>query len=206
MNASIPAAGRSRLTGRVQFVLLALLFMAPFAGAWVLFFYFPDARPAGTTNYGQLVTPPRELPDLAWQNADGSPASAHSLQGKWLLVQVVGEDCEAACAERLLTTRQTRVALAGERERVRRVVLAPSVDAARALQARLGAEHGDVLWLAGGGEEARAFFGSAEALALFLVDPAGNYLMVYPEGRTQQADFRGMKKDITKLLKLSRLG
>jgi cytochrome oxidase Cu insertion factor (SCO1/SenC/PrrC family) len=197
----------ARLTGRMQLILLAVLFFAPFVAAWTLYFYFPDARPAGTTNYGQLVTPPKSMPDWEWSLADGSMESSDTLRGKWLLLQVVGADCDALCSERLLTTRQMRIALAGERERVQRVVLSTDPATLPALQARLAEEHPDVVWRAVADIEAlQSFFGSRDVQALFLVDPLGNFLMTYPGGRPVQADFKGMQKDINKLLKLSRIG
>ena len=208
MNAAPPSAGpRARLTGRSQFVLLALLFFAPFVGAWALYFYFPDARPTGTTNYGQLVNPPQPLPNWALAETDGSASNTEALRGKWLLIQLVDGDCDTVCTERLTTTRQMRTALAGERDRLLRVVISNDAAGLQALQSRFATEQPDVSWhaIADLGES-RRFFGSTDAEALFLVDPAGNYLMLYPGGHGVQADFKGMQKDINKLLKLSRLG
>ncbi len=208
MNAVPPTTtGRARLTGRVQFVLLALLFFAPFAAAWMLYFYFPNSRPSGTTNYGELVTPPRELPEWTWVGADGQAVGSRSLQGKWLLIQLVEGDCDTACVDRLMLTRQTRTAMAADRERVQRVVLGDEAAGVPALRERHQAEQPDAQWFGSADLAAvRAFFGSQDAEALFLVDPAGNYLMVYPGGKGTQADFKGIQKDLRKLLKLSRLG
>ena len=208
MNAAPPTAGpRSRLTGRTQFVLLALLFFAPFVAAWGLYFYFPDARPTGTTNYGQLVNPPLPLPNWSLMEPDGSASTTEALRGKWLLIQLVDGSCDRLCTDRLVTTRQMRTALAAERERLLRVVIGNDAAGLAALQARLAAEQPDVSWHAIADlAEARRFFGSSDAEALFLVDPVGNYLMLYPGGHGVQADFKGMQKDINKLLKLSRLG
>ena len=40
----------------------------------------------------------------------------------------------------------------------------------------------------------------------YLVDPNGNWLLVYPSGLATQDQFKGMQKDIKKLLRLSQIG
>lgn len=201
MNAASPL-NRPQGPGRVQLLLLAVLFFTPFIGAWLLYFYFPQHRPAGTTNYGELVTPLRELPQWAWLKPDGSATSSDELRNKWTLLQLVPADCAKACADRVLLTRQLRTALAANRELVQRVLLADDAAALAGLQQRFGAEHPDLM-LRAPAESASGgarFFGARDPQAIYLIDPFGNYMMVYPDRGTQE-DFKGMKKDFKRLLK-----
>lgn len=207
MNAAPASPTRPRGPGRVQFLLLAVLFFTPFVSAWLLYFYLPEHRPTGTTNYGQLVTPLQELPKWALVKPDGGATTFEEQRGKWLLVQLAPADCDDKCMERVLLTRQVRTALDGERARVQRLLLVRDAATLAALEPRLAAEHPDLILRAL--EDAAAvdfgFFGKPQPGALYLVDPIGNYLMVYPD-RGNQEDFKGLQKDLKKLLKLSQLG
>lgn len=170
---------------------LFLLFFLPIFGAIGLFFYFPEWIPSGKTNYGDLVAPARP-----------APAFAEPLKGRWTYVQRVGASCEADCLRTLVQFRQIRLALNEKRERVQRVVLAPTQALADTLSVALKAEHPDLKILVVADDSARAFFAPREAHAVYLLDPNGNWLMTYPSG----AESRGIYKDIKRLLKLSQIG
>lgn len=193
--------------GRVQFLLLATLFFAPFVAAWVLYFYMPERIPSGTTNYGRLVAPARPLPAIRWLKADGSDA-AEAWRGRWTLVHLADSGCAAQCVERLVLTRQTRAALNEKRGRVQRVILARDEQTLRMIQGQLGAEHPDLVYLraADAGFEPSSFFEPGGTGTIFLLDPLGNYLMWYPYAPDTQAEFKGIKKDLTKLLRVSQIG
>lgn len=207
MTAAPPASGpRSRLSGRLQFSLLALLFVAPFLAAWLLYFYFPDQRPSHTTNYGELIVPVRELPQWSWVDAEGKALGSDSLKGKWTLLQLGSGACDRACEDRVLLSRQVRTALAKERDRVQRVLLLDDSAQLAGVASRLAKEHPDLLVRgAADPQVATDFFGNAAPQTLFLIDPLGNYLMLYPE-RGTLPDFKGIQKDVKKLLKLSQIG
>lgn len=204
MSPASPPMNRPQGPGRTQLILLAVLFFTPFIGAWLLYFYFPQMRPTGTTNYGELVTPLRELPTWAWAKPDGTTATTAELRNKWTLLQLAPADCDQACADRVLLSRQLRTALAANRDLVQRVLLLSDAAVLPELQQRLAAEHPDLLLRAPAAEAAidRGFFGPKDPQALYLIDPFGNYMMAYPDRGTQE-DFKGMKKDFKRLLKQS---
>lgn len=190
---------------KIKFLLLAVLFAAPLAGAALLYFVFPHLIPGGRLNYGTLVEPARPLPELRLQDAAGLAVTDSALRGKWSLVYLAGASCEESCHERLLLTRQVRLALNEKRVRVRRIYLAPSAAAASAAQALLAPEHPDLLFLADAsppGGSAADFFRPADPADLFLLDPLGNWLMVY----TGDVQARGLHKDLKKLLRFSQIG
>jgi hypothetical protein len=192
----------STRVARLKLLALAALFFAPVIGAFVLYFYLPEYIPAGRLNYGTLLSPARPLPELALADAAGAPAPGALAAGKWSLVYLGGASCGDACHARLLLTRQVRLALNQNRGRVQRVYLAPSAEAARQAQADLAAEHPDLVVLAELEPRAAAFFAPTDADALYLVDPLGNWLMVYAGA----VEHKGLHRDLKKLLRVSRVG
>ncbi|MGQ0587178.1 MAG: SCO family protein [Gammaproteobacteria bacterium] len=186
---------------RLKLLALAALFIAPFAGAVLLYYVFPGYIPEGRQNYGAMIDPVRAAPDLALTDLAGAPAR-NALLGKWSLVYLGGTTCGEACAARIMVTRQVRLALAKNRERVQRVYLAPDAAAAEAVKARFGAEHHDLIVLVTGGTAAARFFAPADADAIYLLDPIGNWTMLYAGA----VDHQGLYRDIKKLLRVSRAG
>lgn len=205
-----PTTPINRNRSRAQFILLGLLFLAPFALAYSAYWLFPNWSPQGRVNYGKLLDPTRSAPLLELRDEHGQPLSADVLRGKWTLVQLLSADCEEACRRELVLTRQTYAALGVKRERVQRLmIVADGVDLA-ALKARYVAEQPDLIWLQDApGNPAAVFFGGETPHSIMLVDPLGTWLMSYPHAADEEAvkrDFKGMQKDINKLLRLSSIG
>ncbi|GAC1623922.1 MAG: cytochrome c oxidase subunit I [Nevskia sp.] len=189
-------------------LLLGALFFLPFIAAWVIYHFFPDWRPTGSTNYGELIAPARPLPALVLRDGEGRPL-AEALNGRWTLVYLGGASCDAACVERLVLERQVRLALGKDLSRLLRIYIAPDAAAQAAAAALLAKDHPGLQILADGGadgQRAAAFFAPKDPLALYLVDPNGNWLMVYRDQADQDALQRGLLKDLKKLLRLSSIG
>ena len=188
---------------RIKFLLLAAMFAAPLLAAWLLFFVYPEWQPQGRLNYGTLIIPVRPLPPLHLADSAGAPVTA--LKGKWSLVYLASANCDDQCRQRLLLIRQVRLALNADRERVQRVYLAPDAAALASARASFGPDHPDLVFLSDLGESgARAvdFFQPADAQAVYLFDPLGNWLMVY----TGDVQPKGLYKDLKKLLRYSQIG
>ena len=184
---------------RAKLLLLAALFFAPVIGAISIFFYAPDWF-GGRVNYGTLVSPARPVPDLGIVEPTGAPAP-EALKHKWTLVYLARAACDEACHARLLLTRQVRLALNQNRGRVQRVYLAPGLAAAAAAKEQLAPEHPDLVILSAGSAP-RDFFQPVDPDAVYLLDPLGNWLMVYAGA----IEHRGLHRDLKKLLRVSRVG
>jgi len=186
--------------GRRQLILLASVFLGPLLIAFV--FYYGDIgwRPIDSTENGQLITPPRLLPDIALlPNTNGeSPI----FRGKWSLI-IFGEgDCDANCRTRLYETRQVRKALSRDRDRVQRVffVTDGTLDAEF-----IDTEHPELVVIEKSAPIAKALSDAVinrEPGDVFLVDPIGNLIMRFP----RDTDMKGIHTDLKQLLKLSRIG
>lgn len=206
MNSSAVPSASPR--GRVQFILLAVLFFFPLLVSYALYFWFPEFRPTGKTNYGGLVVPARPLPVLKLINAKQEALDVTVFQGRWTYVLLAGRDCDETCLRDLVMTRQVRIAVNEKRSRVQRILVLADPANLDTLAKRLAPEHPDLRVL---GEAGAPGARLADVLlpsdaAAYLIDPHGNWLMVYRRGGETQADFKGMQKDINKLLRLSQIG
>jgi cytochrome oxidase Cu insertion factor (SCO1/SenC/PrrC family) len=190
---------------RTQLLLLAALFFGPLLAAFGLYFVVPQWAPQSRVNYGELVNPARPLPEVELRDAQGERLEQTPMQGLWDYVYLGQADCDARYEEKLFEIRQVHTLLNDKRERVRRVYVAPDVAAAARAQAQLEKMHPDMLIVVDDGTLAGFFGGSdpqVDPQALYLIDPLGNWLMTYP----QSAEYKGILKDIKRLLRISQIG
>lgn len=196
--------------------LLITLFFAPLAAAFVLYYGLEGWRPPGSTNNGDLITPPRPLPELALPlvqggvqgGAQGGTSDAKLLHGKWTLIYVGDGTCDTRCREALTHIRQTRLALGDDMNRVRRVFIAT---AACCDQAYLDQEQPGLVTVradAASGAQLLSVFPQDAGLPvqrggrIYIADPLGNLMMSYPPTAKPKA----LLEDLKKLLRLSHIG
>jgi hypothetical protein len=214
------------LRRKLPLIILVLVCATPAFGPYALWFLW---QPSEYSNYGELVEPVA-LPAVALEplgpsttlpvpaaTAGAQPAAmgaplpgtspaapaAPALRGKWFLVMADGADCDARCEHKIWQLRQLRTMQGKEMERVERVWLVddraepalrlhepyagtwvvrqPDPSLLAALPLPKGGQLRDHIWL---------------------VDPLGNLMMRYPP----DADATRIRKDMTRLLKYSRIG
>ncbi len=196
-----PATSRR---GQWLVVGLAILFMGPLAAAWIMYFS-GDWAPGETSNKGELISPPRPLPEAALDLAGGGTTASDFPYGAWTLYLRNADGCGDGCRDRLYLMRQSHIALGKEAERVRRVLL---VEGAAPDAEWLAAEHPELLVVLAEGAAADAMLGAFPAAGpeaanvIYLSDPLGNLMMRYPV----EGGDRRILDDLKKLLKLSRIG
>jgi len=189
----------SRRRGRRTLLLLAAIFLLPVAASFALY-YGKIWRPAGSSSKGELITPARPLDVAGLRNPDGSAASPGALRDKWSLIYIGDGACDAACRSALVFGRQTRLALNNEMSRVQRVFLATGNCCANDYFAK--EQPGLVALDASAAQRLLAQFPADRGHSLYIVDPLGNLMMRYP----RDADPSRIKKDVTRLLKVSGIG
>lgn len=181
---------------RRTILLLFLVFVAPLAASWLLYLN-TDRLGLPTTNQGEFVKPPRALiyANLPLPLTGGSLASDYLSNHRWTLVYVGSPDCGADCEQALNVTRQTRLALGEQVDRVQRLYL---VDGKPAKPGIL--EQDTALTVAdasGEGVLLRQFDPPAAAdRSIYVVDPHGYLVMRY----SLDADPKGLLKDLRHLL------
>jgi cytochrome oxidase Cu insertion factor (SCO1/SenC/PrrC family) len=205
MNAPDPGAVRR---GRRQLVLLAALFFVPLAIAFWLYYGATGWRPAGDASKGDLIDPARPLATLALATADGTQTAPDFLRGKWSMVYVGDGLCDDRCRAALYLTRQSRIALNKDMDRVQRVFLVTGRCCDRGFIAQ---EHPDLIVARVDDDASAALlepfptYGGvplADAGRIYIVDPLGNLLMSY----APTAPDKALLTDMKKLLRLSHIG
>jgi hypothetical protein len=188
---------------------LALLFFAPLGLSFYLYYGPAGWRPGNRVNHGDLIDPPRPLPDLMLPVAHGAGGlgkSALSLRGKWTLLYVGAGSCTVLCRAELYETRQVRIALDRDMDRVQRVFIASGECCDWQF---LDAQHPDLATL--GATEAVPLLGllpnfngiaPTAADRIYLIDPLGNLMMSYAPGAAP----KGLLTDLKRLLGLSHVG
>lgn len=184
---------------RALYLLLAVC-AAPVIASYLMYYVFP---PSGRTNYGDLIEPQRPMPDLVLQQLDGAPYDLRRLRGSWLIVKVDAADCAEACRKQLWLMRQLRLMQGKNADRIERVFL---VTDGAPLDAALLRDIEGTHVLRADRAELQRFLPATTAAPietqLFLIDPIGNLMLRWP----QAPDPSGMKRDLGKLLKASRIG
>jgi hypothetical protein len=199
-----PTSGK----GRRQLVLLLILFMVPPTGAWIAWTVLGQHGVAATTNAGQLISPARPLTTAGLRTAQGEALEATQLRGRWTYVLFDDGHCASEqCEQQLYVTRQTRLAMNKDVERVQRLLILAGAPSSALIQ-RLGEQHADLRWAMMGADATallQAFTGDGfdpSGRNFFLIDPLGNLMMAYD----LDVPAKGLMKDLQKLLKVSQIG
>jgi hypothetical protein len=198
--------GRPQTLGqRRRLIGVALMFFAPLALSFYLYYGHGTWHPVGRVNAGDLIEPPRPLPALKLPLLGEGATDPRFLNGKWTFLYVQQGRCDDACLKHLYDTRQVRLALDREMSRVQRVFIADG-DCCD-LQA-LQAAHPDLIAIraSAADEPLLALLprdaGAANSHRIYLIDPLGNLMMSY----AADAKPKGMLEDMKRLLRLSSVG
>jgi len=128
----------------------------------------------------------------------------------WVMIYIGSSGCDKICADVLYKMRQSRLAQRGEHLRIKRLYISTS-GKAKASLTKVLEEHPGLKVVHGKIEAINAVIkqfklenkvAAKSAQRLYLVDPFGNLMMSYEK----DFDARGLIKDLTLLLKVSRIG
>lgn len=187
--------------GRWKLFLVILVCASPIILSYLTYYVI---KPQSRTNYGAFIDPrDYPIPELGTHALDGKPIALDAYKGKWIMLQVDGAECRAACEKKLHDMRQLRLAQGKEMERIERVWL---ITDDKPLDTILMREFDGTNMLRAKSEAVRAWLpveeGSTMADHIYMIDPLGNLMMRFPK----DADPNKIKKDIIKLLKASSIG
>jgi len=190
----------SKKSNRMLFIVLAVC-AAPLILSYLSYYVI---KPEGRTNYGDLIDPrAHPIPELGLQQLDGKPAKLEEFAGKWILLQVNEAACTKPCTDKLYNMRQLRLTQGKEMDRLERVWLVTD-DAP--LDIPLMKQYDGTHLLRVDAKKLAAWLpvnkGTQAADHLFMIDPLGNLMMRFPK----DPDANKIKKDISRLLKASRIG
>lgn len=197
-----------RRRSRASLLTVAALFAAPVLIAWFLFYLFPEWVPTSTTNNGDLVEPARPLPAFDLPTQDGTRVEQTFLRGKWNFAFLHRGECDSLCVDQLYRIRQLRLAQGKNIDRLQRLMFWQADGVSPEARAELQSMFpGQVIALLPADSDVPAVFtvdglDPMSASDIYLVDPLGNLMMVYPP----DTEPRGIIKDLHRLLKYSGLG
>lgn len=189
------ATEANRHRGRLQLILLALVFFGPLAVAIAVYFTIGTGDGEGV-NYGSFVEPPVSV-----------EAKLHfdsGLRERWTLIVKPSGDCDDPCERALIDVRQVRLATGREIDRIERaLLLAPDAT----LTDDAAAAHPGLVVLQPGPNAPSAAAMTAALASLptdriYIMDPIGNVILSYP----MAPERKRLLGDLKKLLKLSRIG
>ena len=203
MTPSINPSGARR-----KLLLLAALFVLPMLVAYAL--YYSGWRPEAMHPFGELVQPARPLADAALVLLDGKPIRFSELRGKWTLVTFSAAECLKPCERNLTKMRQVIAAQGKEADRLQSVLVVTDGKALDWLRyavkdypgMRVITGPADSVTLLARGFTLPAGSPLDNPNRVYLMDPLGNLMMSYPADAVPT----GMRKDLARLLRISRIG
>ncbi len=197
---------------RIKLVIIFAMFLGPLLAAFVWYYGFGGAfAPRAGANHASLIAPLIPLHAFSNTTMDGAPFTIQSLKHRWSIIHRLPAQCARPCEKSLYNTRQTRLAMGKDANRIQRIVLSPN----QALLNRIQNDHPDAIRL-----EQSAADSSSDAHRLenqlapliqrhnigvhdaLLVDPLGNLMMIIPADLAPGL----LLKDLKRLLKFSRIG
>lgn len=184
-------------SSRTSLLLVAAVCIAPFVASFVAYFIW---QPTGRINYGELLTPV-QLVSVPLTDVAGVPFDLVQMRGKWTYLTVDSGACDERCQNKLWKMRQLRRTQGKYMERIERVWLLS--DAQTPDSALLKEHQGTWIVRAAGSALLSRLPPAADPQdAIYLMDPLGNLILRY----RGDADPSRMKKDLERLLKVSRVG
>jgi cytochrome oxidase Cu insertion factor (SCO1/SenC/PrrC family) len=181
------------------------MFFAPLGLAFYLYYGHGTWRPGGRVNAGELIEPPRPVPALTLPLMSSGATDPKFLTGKWTLLYVQHGRCDDECLKHLYDTRQVRLALDREMNRVQRVFIA---DGDCCDLEKLQAAHPDLIAVRSSAADEPLLNllpsgpGAVNSRRTYVIDPLGNLMMSY----APDAKPKGMLEDMKRLLRLSSVG
>jgi hypothetical protein len=181
----------SRRAARLNLIAIAAVALLPVVGSYLLHRFW---KPAASINYGELVSGV-SLPELQGESAPPE------LKGKWVFLMVDSGACDEWCRRKLYIMRQVRLTQGQNMERVARAWL---VDDAVVPPAALLSEYRGTRLLHAQGTPllARLPVRTSVRDHIYIIDPLGNVVLRFP----READPSRVKKDLSRLLRASRIG
>lgn len=187
--------------GRWKLFAVIAVCAAPMIASYLTYYVI---KPEGRTNYGALIDPKSHpMPALGVTALDGRPLGLEAYKGKWIILQVANAECKESCRKHLHDMRQLRLAQGKDMDRIERVWL---ITDEAPLETMLMREYDGTHMLRVNPERVKTWLptlpgGKAED-HIYMVDPLGNLMMRFPK----DADPNKIKRDLSKLLKASRIG
>jgi cytochrome oxidase Cu insertion factor (SCO1/SenC/PrrC family) len=184
--------------------LFGVFFGPLFFAMWL--FYVPNSwLNSSTQNHGTLIIPAQPLEEFELIALDNNSWRHEEFIGVWTLLYIGDETCDLYCEANLFKMRQVRLTLGRDSDRVQRKYLGVKstqniqrINEIFAKYPRMQAAWFDQAAV----NKALPQFQDFPLHQVYVIDPLGNLMMWY----SKEATSKGMKKDLKRLLKVSKIG
>ena len=184
--------------------LFAFFFGPLFFAMWL--FYVPNSwLNSSTQNHGTLIQPAQPLDEFMLSSLDGELWGHEQFTGKWTLLYIGDESCDLYCEANLFKMRQVRLTLGRDRQRIQRKYLGLHTHQSTQAIENIFSKYPrmKVAWFDKPVvDKALPQFKDLPIHRIYIIDPLGNLMMWYFKDATS----KGMKKDLKRMLKVSKIG
>lgn len=185
-------------------LIMLLVFGLPYALAWYFLYGGDPSEFEAPNNNGEIISPMVQLPEYNLKEINGKDLTSQSLSGKWLLF-TYSKECGEACKRTLLVIRQSRKAMAVDREVIKPILLLENDSALEDTGIDFEKDFSALSIISSESTKKSGLLGFFSANgaelenSIFMVDPYGNFMMQYPA----DSDQLGLLDDMKRLLKVN---
>ena len=185
----------AKIKSRIYFVLIILSFIGPLIFATLMYIYRDSLPIAPPSTNGELL----ESMINIHKNSTSEKTLKTFSNKKWSLIFVVrGNKCDKTCSEILHLIRQTRISLNQDSSRVMNIVITDQKN--DDIEGLIKAEYKNINKLIDPKLLDNELLNNG---TLYISDPLGNIFMFYNK---ENLNFKGLRKDLKKVLKISQIG
>lgn len=185
----------AKIKSRIYFILIILSFIGPLIFATLMYIYRDSLPIAPPSTNGELL----ESMINIHKNSTSEKTLKTFSNKKWSLIFVVrGNKCDKTCSEILHLIRQTRISLNQDSSRVMNIVITDQKN--DDIEGLIKAEYKNINKLIDPKLLDNKLLNNG---TLYISDPLGNIFMFYNK---ENLNFKGLRKDLKKVLKISQIG
>ena len=185
----------AKIKSRIYFILIILSFIGPLIFATLMYIYRDSLPIAPPSTNGELL----ESMINIHKNSTNEKTLKTFSNKKWSLIFVVrGNKCNKTCSETLHLIRQTRISLNQDSSRVMNIVITDQKN--DDIEGLINADYKNINKLIDPKLLDNELLNNG---TLYISDPLGNIFMFYNK---ENLNFKGLRKDLKKVLKISQIG
>ncbi len=185
----------AKIKSRIYFILIILSFIGPLIFATLMYIYRDSLPIAPPSTNGELL----ESMINIHKNSTSEKTLKTFSNKKWSLIFVVrGNKCDKTCSEILHLIRQTRISLNQDSSRVMNIVITDQKN--DDIEGLINADYKNINKLIDPKLLDNELLNNG---TLYISDPLGNIFMFYNK---ENLNFKGLRKDLKKVLKISQIG
>lgn len=192
--------------------LFAVFFIPMFIAMW-MYFGAGSWFTLKSQNHGVLIQPPRPLNEFSLTSNDAATWTHEEFLGKWTIMYLGDGQCDLYCEASLFKMRQVQLTLGRDSQRVQRKFLGLDDGLGDGLGNNSNSTNLKEIFknypkLQNAWFDPDLFrihlpqFKDLDGHSIYIIDPLGNLMMYY----SKYATSKGIKKDLKRLLKVSRIG